>query len=50
VKFACAGAYVRVYRNAAGTEYNARCPRCGECVLFRVGSGGVEQRFFEVRC
>lgn len=50
VRFACSGAYLRVYRNAAGTAYLARCPRCGKSVRFAVGSGGVSQRFFEVRC
>jgi hypothetical protein len=50
VRFACSGAYVRVYRNAQGTEYLARCPRCAKCIRFRVGSGGTPQRFFEVSC
>jgi hypothetical protein len=50
VRFACAGAYVRVLRNAEGTGYTARCPRCGRCMRFRVGQGGTSQRFFEVRC
>jgi hypothetical protein len=50
VRFACSGAYLRVYRNAAGTEYLARCPRCGKSVRFAVGPGGTGQRFFEVRC
>jgi hypothetical protein len=50
VKFACSGAYLRVYRNAAGTEYLARCPRCGKSVRFAVGPGGTAQRFFEVKC
>jgi hypothetical protein len=50
VRFACSGAYLRVYRNAAGTEYLARCPRCGKSVRFAVGPGGTGQRFFEVWC
>ena len=50
VRFTCAGAYVRVYRNPEGTAYNARCPRCGRCVQFRVGAGGTDQRFFQVSC
>jgi hypothetical protein len=50
VRFACSGAYLRVYRNAAGTEYLARCPRCGKSVRFAVAPGGTGQRFFEVRC
>lgn len=50
VKFLCAGAYLRVYRNAEGTAYLATCPRCGKQVRFRVGAGGSNQRFFEVSC
>ncbi len=50
VQFDCAGVYVRVNRNAAGTGYLARCPRCGAAVRFRVGTGGTDQRFFRVRC
>ena len=50
VRFGCSGAYVRVYRNAAGTAYLARCPRCGKSVRFRVGPGGTGSRFFEVQC
>ena len=50
VKFVCAGAYLRVYRNRAGTAYTANCPKCGKCIRFRVGEGGSSQRFFEVSC
>lgn len=50
VYFRCAGAYLRVVRNASGTGYTARCPRCARLVRFRVGTGGSPQRFFEVSC
>jgi hypothetical protein len=50
VRFLCAGHYVRVYRNRGGDAYLAACPRCGRTVRFRVGSGGVQERFFEVSC
>ncbi len=50
IRFTCANAYVRVYRNQAGTAYVARCPKCGESVRFAVGAGGTPQRFFEVSC
>lgn len=50
VYFQCAGAYLRVLRNASGTGYLARCPRCSRTVQFRVGKGGTAQRFFEVSC
>jgi hypothetical protein len=50
VRFRCAGAYLRVFRAADGTEYRATCPRCARCVRFAVGEGGTNQRFFEVSC
>jgi hypothetical protein len=50
VHFVCAAQYLRVFRNAAGTHYLARCPRCAKCTRFRVGPGGVSHRFFEVSC
>ncbi len=50
IRFACAGAYQRVYRSADGTLYMARCPRCAKSINFRVGEGGTPQRFFDVSC
>lgn len=50
VRFLCSGQYVRVYRNRAGDAYLAACPRCARTVTFRVGEGGVAERFFEVSC
>jgi hypothetical protein len=50
VRFACSGAYLRVYRSGDARAYLARCPRCGKAVRFRVGPGGTGERFFEVRC
>jgi len=50
VRFVCAGAYQRVYRNADNTAYLARCPRCAKTIRFRVGGGGTDQRFFDVSC
>lgn len=50
VYFRCANFYQRVYRNAAGTHYVARCPRCGKTVRFQVGPGGTAKRRFEVHC
>lgn len=50
VRFLCSGQYLRVYRNRAGDAYLAACPRCGKTVRFRVGHGGVQERFFEVSC
>ncbi|RMH29962.1 MAG: hypothetical protein D6692_03680 [Planctomycetota bacterium] len=50
VRFVCAGAYVRVYRNVQGTGYLASCPKCGRRMRFRVGPGGTNSRFFDVSC
>lgn len=48
--FSCANVYTRAYRNAQGTGYTGRCPRCGKSVRFMIGPGGTSQRMFEVRC
>jgi hypothetical protein len=50
IRFTCAGAYVRVYRNVQGTGYVAGCPKCGKQMRFRVGPGGTNNRFFDVSC
>ncbi|MDX9910889.1 MAG: hypothetical protein RBS39_03555 [Phycisphaerales bacterium] len=50
VYFKCSGDYLRVYRNAQGTAYLARCPTCGKSMRFLVGPGGTDQRTFEVSC
>lgn len=50
VRFVCAGAYIRVFRNVQGTGYVAGCPRCGRVMRFRVGPGGTSSRFFDVSC
>jgi hypothetical protein len=50
VRFLCAGAYQRVFRNAEGDAYLATCPRCGRNVRFAIGREGTSQRFFDVSC
>jgi hypothetical protein len=49
VYFACCVAYRRVPVSAAGTHYDAVCPRCGRGRRFVVGEGGTDQRQFVVR-
>lgn len=44
--FKCCHVYSRAYRNAAGTAYTGRCPRCGCAVTARVGPGGTSRRIF----
>jgi hypothetical protein len=50
VRFTCAGAYIRVYRKPTDTQYVARCPKCMQCIRFRVGPGGHTARQFDVSC
>lgn len=49
VRFNCCGTYARAYRDAAGTAYRGRCPRCGLPITFRIGEGGTDARFFIVQ-
>jgi PHP family Zn ribbon phosphoesterase len=50
VYFRCAARYVKVFRTRDATGYLARCPACGRTTTFKVGTGGTNQRFFEVSC
>ena len=49
IQFDCCGVYQRIYRDASGSAYRGRCPRCGKTVNFPVGQGGTASRFFVVR-
>jgi hypothetical protein len=50
IYFRCAGIYSRAYRNADGTCYLARCPKCNKSMRFAVGPGGSSERSFQVSC
>lgn len=49
VWYRCCHTYGRLNRNAAGTEYVGRCPRCGAAVRALIGPGGTSRRCFEAR-
>lgn len=49
LRFDCCQVYYRIYRNAQGTAYEGRCPRCLRAIRVAVGPGGSDQRFFRAR-
>lgn len=49
VWFRCCHTYGRMYRDAAGTRYDGRCPSCGAPVYALIGPGGTSKRAFEAR-
>lgn len=49
VWYRCCHVYGRMMRNAEGTQYIGRCPKCGARVTARIGPNGTSQRLFEAR-
>lgn len=49
IRFNCCGVYVRIYVNRDGTAYEGRCPKCFKPVKLKIGPGGTDHRFFEVK-
>jgi hypothetical protein len=48
IHFTCCGVYQRVYRDADGSHYSGRCPKCLRPVRFTVAAGGTSSRSFTV--
>jgi hypothetical protein len=46
--FRCCGTYGRAYRNASGTSWVARCPRCGGTATAPIGPAGSRRNVFIV--
>jgi hypothetical protein len=47
IHWVCCSVYSRVYRNAQGTAYEGRCPRCRRMLTVEIGAKGTDNRFFE---
>ncbi len=50
VNFVACRVYGRLYKNADGTAYEGRCPRCGRVVKVGIAAKGIDQRFFLYDC
>ncbi|HNX05818.1 MAG TPA: hypothetical protein PKI32_09965 [Opitutales bacterium] len=50
VFFSRCNVYGRLYKNADGSAYEGRCPRCGTNFRVRIGSEGTSSRFFNAVC
>jgi hypothetical protein len=45
--FRCCHVYGRLYRNAAESHYEGRCPGCAARLEVAIGQGGTSRRAFE---
>ncbi len=49
IMFDCCNVYARIYKNAAGTHYEGRCPLCRRVLRVRIGGEGTGARFFRAQ-
>jgi hypothetical protein len=49
IYYRCCTVYGRIYKNATGTAYEGKCPRCGMKARVSIGKSGSSSRFFEAQ-
>ena len=50
VHFLGCNTYARLYPNAENTHFQGRCHKCGLTMKVKIGSDGIDERFFRSEC